>query len=420
MVVVPVYNVPGTLVSDDFTGDVLDTSRWIFVNPVGDGSYSIDGGVLSISVPGGTDHDIWADGNRSARLIQSIDDTDFGIQVKFGSTPSQAFQSQGILIEQDAGNFLRFDILHNGTTLRVFGANFVDGTPTALFSKMISVSPAYFLRLSRTGDLFVMEYSLDAKEWNFGGAIDRALAVEHVGVFASNSSGSESPAFTAEVDYFFSTASPISPEDAGGPNTDPDLSIIGPVDGSTFVEDVEILLEALATDAEDGDISNSITWESDLDGPISGLGGSVPVTTLSIGTHVITASITDSALVSRSESITVSVVPNTPPVVLITSPENGTTFLDTDTIEFAATALDNEDGDIGLLLSWTSDLDGPLGEMGSIISTADLSIGTHLITASATDSGSFESSDSITVIVIPNETPTVTLNRGILARCSSL
>ena len=36
-------------------------------------------------------------------------DEDFGIEAKFLSTPTQHHQMQGLLIEQDADNWIRFD-----------------------------------------------------------------------------------------------------------------------------------------------------------------------------------------------------------------------------------------------------------------------------------------------------------------------
>ena len=54
------------------------------------------------------------------------------------------------------------------------------------------------------------------------GSFSQALAVSDVGVYAGNHATSGSPpAFQALVDYFFNTASPISPEDAVPPVVTP-------------------------------------------------------------------------------------------------------------------------------------------------------------------------------------------------------
>ena len=90
---------------------------------------------------------------------------------------------------------------------------------------------------------------------------------------------------------------------------------------------------------------------------------------------------------------------NFAPVVTITAPNDGDSFEDGTLIDFAGTATDTEDGDISGSIEWTSNLDGSLGMGASIMAT--LSIGTHMITASATDSGLETGTDEITVTVTP-------------------
>jgi len=90
---------------------------------------------------------------------------------------------------------------------------------------------------------------------------------------------------------------------------------------------------------------------------------------------------------------------NQPPLVTITAPPDASVFTEGDLIAFTGTAIDTEDGDISGALSWSSDLDGPLGT-GSSVSTSTLSAGTHSITASVTDSGGAPGSNVITVTVV--------------------
>ena len=90
---------------------------------------------------------------------------------------------------------------------------------------------------------------------------------------------------------------------------------------------------------------------------------------------------------------------NTAPTVTISSPANGASFGTGTSIAFSGTAPDAEDGDLASNLAWTSNVDGLIGTGGSF--SAVLSDGTHLITASVTDSGGLTDSDEITVIVQP-------------------
>lgn len=92
--------------------------------------------------------------------------------------------------------------------------------------------------------------------------------------------------------------------------------------------------------------------------------------------------------------IAVIVVPD----VTITSPSDGSSVPVNTSITFAATATDPIDGDIAGDLAWDSDRDGPLGSGGSF-STSALTVGTHVITASVTNSGGVTGFDSITVII---------------------
>ena len=100
---------------------------------------------------------------------------------------------------------------------------------------------------------------------------------------------------------------------------------------------------------------------------------------------------------------------NTAPSVTITAPGDGATYDDGDTVGFTGTASDSEDGSLTGSIAWSSDIDGSLGTGGSV-NTAALSVGTHTITASVTDSGGLSNADSITVTVNAVSGPvTVTL-----------
>ena len=89
-------------------------------------------------------------------------------------------------------------------------------------------------------------------------------------------------------------------------NNPPLLNVLSPADNSVFTAADIISFQASATDVEDGDVSGSIQWGSTLDGNI-GSGASF-TSSLSLGVHSITASVTDSLgkAASQARSITVS------------------------------------------------------------------------------------------------------------------
>jgi subtilisin len=96
---------------------------------------------------------------------------------------------------------------------------------------------------------------------------------------------------------------------------------------------------------------------------------------------------------------------NEPPSVSITNPTDGSSFNPGETILFSGTASDAEDGDLTAGLSWTSSIDGQIGTGGSF-SSANLSEGSHTITASVTDSGGQAGNDSIGITIGSPAEPT--------------
>ncbi|HEX7151192.1 MAG TPA: M36 family metallopeptidase [Thermoanaerobaculia bacterium] len=89
---------------------------------------------------------------------------------------------------------------------------------------------------------------------------------------------------------------------------------------------------------------------------------------------------------------------NTAPVVAITAPAPGASFVQGTAVTFSGTATDTQDGSLASSINWTSSLSGALGT-GSSITTSGLAAGTHTVTATATDSGSLSGSASINVTI---------------------
>ena len=201
-----------SLVSDDFNACSLNPV-WSFVDPVGDGSVSLDGTRVSLAVPGGVSHDVWTGGNMAPRLMQSVADGDFVLEAKFDSLVSAKYQMQGFIVEQDAQNFIRFDVHHDGSTPRLFAATFSGGAPTARANVAVSVSSPVWLRVGRSGNVWTFEYSTNGSSWTSGASFSHTLTVSSAGVFAGNT-GSNKPAHTAIIDYVFDAAAPILDEDA--------------------------------------------------------------------------------------------------------------------------------------------------------------------------------------------------------------
>ncbi|WMS86177.1 fibronectin type III domain-containing protein [Pleionea litopenaei] len=87
---------------------------------------------------------------------------------------------------------------------------------------------------------------------------------------------------------------------------------------------------------------------------------------------------------SNGESEADNRVENRPPDINILSPSPQIQANEHDLIDFRARADDYEDGDLSSQIEWTSDLQGVLDDGASF--AMELDAGTHLITASVTDS----------------------------------
>jgi len=196
---------------------------WSLIDPVGDATLQIAGAGsgdahLALSVPAGVSHTIWIPGNRAPRVMQAANDADFEVEVKFDSLPTQRFQGQGILVEQSPGNHVRFEIFHDGTTLRLYAASFVANSPTVRRNTPIPSASPLYMRVARSGNQWTQRYSTDGINWVQPATFTYVAAVSSIGLYALNDGmpASASPGFTALVDYFFDVAAPIVPEDDPG------------------------------------------------------------------------------------------------------------------------------------------------------------------------------------------------------------
>ena len=178
-------------------------------------------------------------------------------------------------------------------------------------------------------------------------------------------------------------------------DTPPVLTLLVP--GTEFVVGSPISISATATDQELGDLSGSITWTSSISGNL-GTGATINPT-LPIGNHVITATVFDgNNTVSDSRTISVIAVPNQPPFVSITSPDDGVQVSEGASVTFTGTAQDPEQGNLSSGIQWKSDKDGNLGT-GATLTVSTLSHGLHVITATRADANGATGDARITVMV---------------------
>ncbi len=207
------------LVSDDFSSGSLNTNIWTFVNPTGNSSLNMTGTQAEITVEAGILHSMFGGGTRlSPRIMQNVANADFEMEVSFESLVTQQFQTHGIVAEQDANNYVYFDILSNGGQMLIYVESVIGGSGASQAFLTIGTSGPTKARLHRTGDFWTFEYSTDdGQNWTTGAAFTTQINVTAVGVYAGNDSfsGIDSPGYTAIIDYVFNLATPIDPEDGG-------------------------------------------------------------------------------------------------------------------------------------------------------------------------------------------------------------
>jgi len=159
---------------------------------------------MKIAIPAGVSHDIWTTGNYAPRITTYIVNTDFTIEAKFNSDVSLTYQIQGLLVQQDGTNFIRFDIYSSGSGVLFYMGNFVNNAVASSSAKYITRAATYYIRISRVGNVFTFYYSYDGITWTTAASLTRTMAANSAGLHAGNlgTTSTNAPAFTGIADYF--------------------------------------------------------------------------------------------------------------------------------------------------------------------------------------------------------------------------
>ena len=384
-------NSSAEIISDDFNSATLNTSLWQFINPLDDGSVSMTGSQVSISVPDGTSHDVWSDGNFVPRIVQSVDDTDFEIEVKFDSLLSERYQMEGVLVHQDDLKFLRFDFYSDGSSTWIHCASFTDGQPTRIYRSVISSGAPLYMRIKRAADLWTQAYSTDDSVWTELPEFTFAMQMNTIGVFAGNA-GTD-PAFGALADYFLNISDFIAPS-----------ITVQPVDQSV-TEGQSATFSVTAT----GTAPLSYQWQKDGVNISEATGNSytTPETTLDDDGAQFTCTVTNGygSVVSNSATLTVNITGDVPS---ITSQPVDQSVTEGQSATFSVTAI----GTTPLSYQWQKDGVDISGATGASYTTpaTTLSDDGALFTCTVTnDYGSVDSDSATLTVSAAGSAPTITV-----------
>lgn len=182
-------------------------------------------------------------------------------------------------------------------------------------------------------------------------------------------------------------------------NDPPSASIASPPDDTVVGQGAPVDFEGSATDPQSGELTGSdLAWSSDREGEL-GVGREITRDDLSAATHTIELVARDPQGLTDTASVSLTVEENEQPSATIGAPDDGAVFSEGEEITFEGSGSDPEDGELtGSSLAWTSDVDGRLGE-GGTVSRDDLSPGSHTITLTAVDRWSAPASDAVEIEV---------------------
>ncbi|MEO1271158.1 MAG: hypothetical protein AAFX99_23955, partial [Myxococcota bacterium] len=180
----------------------------------------------------------------------------------------------------------------------------------------------------------------------------------------------------------------------------PSITIMAPADGAEVVVGEPLTLDIqLGNDGSEPLERIAVTVESSIDGVLAADGPdptgrvTADLSVLSVGTHDLVVTASDTGGATASVSLRLMVVLDQAPTVRFIQPQNGATVGVGDLVMFQIEVSDDVDAPGELEVELTSSLDGMLGPLTgpdqagiAQLTLPGLSLGQHTLTASATDS----------------------------------
>src|SRR5271170_941430 len=120
---------PGAPMSSSFPGPL-----WAVVAPNG-GTASVENAHLTLTVPGGSNHDTLLPSNQAVRVVQPIGNDDFDVSIKIDSpiVGTDAGTTQGLMVLADDQDFITFALVTDGTNISLTAHTVSGGVATTVF-----------------------------------------------------------------------------------------------------------------------------------------------------------------------------------------------------------------------------------------------------------------------------------------------
>ncbi|QVQ54539.1 ThuA domain-containing protein [Spiractinospora alimapuensis] len=178
-------------VSDDFAGDSLDEIRWDrLVRPDHD-LMGVSDGQLHLETTTG---DIFGDANDMPNIVlQNSPEGDWAIQTRMHAPLIRNYQNAGLMVYDDDDNYLKFGFVVTSEpteprSVSVEAAPEVDGSPTVFNEPAPTEVNDWWLRMTRSGDSYTLDWSTDGEEWNTMSEVPEIeLGAPAFGVYATGS-----------------------------------------------------------------------------------------------------------------------------------------------------------------------------------------------------------------------------------------
>ena len=300
--------------SDQFDGATLDTDRWNAIVNDNPEAYEVSGGALRITTEPG---DIYTGDTvppPNNFILQSADhaEADWTIETKvLGGALDGGYSQGGLMAMQDTDNYVKLDLISDQGQTAVNRIELRSEVGAAIQEPQPQVTPLpagtddAWLRLTKAGNNYTGEYSLDGATWlpvaasGATNVVANPMAAPDFGLFAF---GAQQGGDEVGFDYFS-----LDGEVGGcppGDNNPPVIDEIGATPTAGFAP-LEVDFNAAASDPDGDELSYS--WDFDGDGTEDSTEQNPTHTYTEAGEHEAELTVSDGEA-EETDSVTVTVL----------------------------------------------------------------------------------------------------------------